>query len=253
MTCAAGKGLNDELRLSQCVAEPARQPAEIRRRSGVLQMRREEPEPAFEHLRRAGGASARQIGGRDSALRRPAGVQELRVGAVHPAFQDAGGEAAADARRTRGRVRIQAEQAAGQIGSAEGAEQTCWMESAFVELPRARRCRRGTPPRYRWRWPYAARGPITGAVSASASEAATAGLLMCTIDSLCVSSYSSACENVPLARAALVTPTRVAGAEDGAGPGGDSATAAARVERPSGVPAPASDRPMMSSTRSFVA
>ena len=39
-------------------------------------------------------------------------------------------------------------------------------------------------------------------VSASASAAATDGLLMCTIDSLCVSSNSSACANEALAKAA---------------------------------------------------
>ena len=46
---------------------------------------------------------------------------------------------------------------------------------------------------------------------------------------------------------------RVAGAEDPAGPGGDIAVAAAIVERPNGVSAPASARPITSRMRSLVA
>jgi len=45
----------------------------------------------------------------------------------------------------------------------------------------------------------------------------------------------------------------VAGPSTRHGPGGDSATAAARVDRPKGVSAPASDSPMTSITRRFVA
>src|SRR5215813_11412341 len=86
-----------------------------------------------------------------------------------------------------------------------------------------------------------------------ASAAETDGLLMCTIDSLCVSSYSSACENAPFANAAMVTLRESPVPSTRHGPAEDIATAASRTERPNGVSAPASDRPMTSSTRDFVA
>ena len=60
--------------------------------------------------------------------------------------------------------------------------------------------------------------PLTARVSASASAVATAGLLMCTIDSLCVSSNSSACANAALANAAAPTATAVAAAPHAARP-----------------------------------
>src|SRR4030095_2450792 len=94
--------------------------------------------------------------------------------------------------------------------------------------------------------------PLTVRVSASASDAATAGLLMCTIDSLCVSSYSSACDNAALANAAVGAPTACDVPRIGAGAGGDIAPAAAIVERPYAVSAPARARPMTSRMRSFV-
>ena len=90
-------------------------------------------------------------------------------------------------------------------------------------------------------------------VSDSARAAATAGLLMCTIDSLCVSSYSSAWAHDPFANAAVVTPTRSPPPKMRQGPGGDIAADAARVARPNGVSAPASARPTTSRMRSFVA
>ena len=69
--------------------------------------------------------------------------------------------------------------------------------------------------------------PVTARVSDSASVAATDGLLMCTIDSLCVSSNSSACGNEAFANAALVTPTRSPLPRMRQGPGGEIATAPA--------------------------
>src|SRR5215813_3519908 len=95
--------------------------------------------------------------------------------------------------------------------------------------------------------------PETRVVSAMAHAAATDGLLMWTIDSLCVSSYSSACENAPLANAAIVTPTASPVPRIRAGPPGEIATAASRTDRPNGVTVPASARPITSSTRCFVA
>ena len=95
--------------------------------------------------------------------------------------------------------------------------------------------------------------PVTSVVSPIASAAATDGLLMCTIDSLCVSSYSSACENAPFANAAIVTFTRSPVPKTRHGPAADIATAATRTDRPNGVSAPASASPMTSRTRSFVA
>ncbi len=94
--------------------------------------------------------------------------------------------------------------------------------------------------------------PETRIVPASASAAATDGLLMCTIDSLCVSSYSSACENAPFANAAIVTFNESPVPKTRHGPGDDIAAAAPCTDRPNGVAAPASDRPMTSRTRSFV-
>ncbi len=95
--------------------------------------------------------------------------------------------------------------------------------------------------------------PVTAVNSERASAAATAGLLMCTIDSLCVSSYSRACERAPLANAAEVTPTRSPKPRMRHGPAGDIATMASRVAFPKAVSAPASDSPMTSMTRSLVA
>ena len=95
--------------------------------------------------------------------------------------------------------------------------------------------------------------PVTGVNSESANAAATAGLLMWTIDSLCVSSYSSACESAPLANAAEVTPTRSPKPRMRQGPAGDIATTASRVDFPNAVSAPASDSPITSITRSLVA
>ena len=126
----------------------------------------------------------------------------------------------------------------------------------------------GWKPR-RWNWPGAttptrqaisfeiamariASRPVTARVSDSASVAATDGLLMCTIDSLCVSSNSSACGNEALANAALVTPTRSPLPRMRHGPGGEIATAPARIARPNRVSAPASARPSTSRMRSFV-
>ena len=93
--------------------------------------------------------------------------------------------------------------------------------------------------------------PVTVRVSDTASAAATLGLLMWTIDSLCVSSYSSAWARAALAKAAMPTPTGSPVPTIRQGPCAVSAAAAARVDRPNGVPDPASARPMTSSSRSF--
>ena len=90
-------------------------------------------------------------------------------------------------------------------------------------------------------------------MSAMASAAETDGLLMCTTDSLCVSSYSSACENAPFANAAIVTLSESPLPSTRHGPGADIATAASRTDLPNGVSAPASARPITSSTRSLLA
>src|SRR5256885_15118529 len=94
--------------------------------------------------------------------------------------------------------------------------------------------------------------PSMFVMSATASAAETDGLLMWTIDSLCVSSYSSACENAPFANAAIVTFSESRVPSTRHGPGDDIATAASRTDRPNGVSAPASASPPTSSTRSFV-
>ena len=215
-----------------------------RRASGVLQVRREQPEPAFEHLRRSGHAAARQERRRDAALRRPAGVQELRVRAVHPAFENARGEAAADARRLRHLPRRRV-RAAGPPGTSRRTARTVPSdESRAGETAPARRCRRGTRSRCRRRSRRSRSRPEIGRRLRQRERGGDRGLLMCTIDSLCVSSYSSACENEPLANAAVVTPTRSPPPKMRHGPGGDMATAAARVARPNGVSAPASARPI---------
>ena len=103
-------------------------------------------------------------------------------------------------------------------GDAEGCEQPGGMKAASMELARATT----TPTRHAISLAIAiariASRPITGRVSASASAAATDGLLMCTIDSLCVSSNSSACGNDALANAACVRPTLSPLPEDPARP-----------------------------------
>src|SRR5688572_1533614 len=74
---------------------------------------------------------------------------------------------------------------------------------------------------------------------------------MWTIDSLCVSSYSSACARAAFAYAAVPTPTGSPVPMMWLRPGGDSVVAACRTERPNGVPDAASARPMTSSVRSL--
>ena len=75
---------------------------------------------------------------------------------------------------------------------------------------------------------------------------------MWTIDSLCVSSNSSACANEALANAANGAAVRSPDPHTRLGPSPAIARTAARTERPSAVPDPAIDRPMTSSSRSFV-
>ena len=250
---SGGEGLERRVPAVPLRAQPARHTVEIARGFSVLKVRGEQSEASLEHLCRPGHALARENGGGDPALRRPSRVQELRVRPIDPAFQDARGEAAADAGGARHLLGIQAKQPAGQIRHPEWREQSRWMKAPPVELSRRDAAdaagyfvadcdrRRRDPAR------------DTGAISAIASAEATAGLLMWTIDSLWVSSYSSACAHAPFANAAVVTPTVRRIRTHRHGPGGDIATAAARVDRPNGVSAPASASPMTSRIRSFVA
>ena len=169
------------------------------------------------------------------------------------ALEHARREAAGDAGRTRHAVADRGRaDPAGAVGDAEGRKQSRGMKPATVELARrdaADAAGNLVAHRNRQRW---RRGPTGPRSRHSASAAATDGLLMCTIDSLCVSSYSSAWPNAALANAAAPTPTRSPVPSTRQGPEGDMATAAARVDRPNGVPSPARARPMTSRIRSFV-
>ena len=251
MTCADGNGLNDALRLSQYVPRPSTRRRKSAGGSACCRCDGEEAEPALEHLHRTRRTSPGQIRCRYSALRRPSRVQELRVGAVHPALQNAGGEAAADAGRPRCGVRIQSEQPTGQVRRAESAEEACRMETALVELTRADAAdparhfvtdgdgRQQLGARHRRRFlRVPARPPPTDCSCARSTRCACRRTRAPARRCRWQGPHSSPTRD-PRCRAMVH------------GPPGDSATAASRVERPSGVSAPASDRPRMSSSRSF--
>ena len=204
-----GEGLERRVAALPVRPRPSMSAAEVRRRIGVLQVRREEAEASLEDLHRAGRAGARQVGGDDSALRRPPGVQKLRVACRPPSTR--GCPAAKLPQMPAARavaVGVQTEQPARQIGRAERAEESGRMKAALVELTGRHAADAAGDLVADGDRGDEARVPTPAVISASASADATDGLLMCTIDSLCVSSYSSACEKVPLASAARVTPTR---------------------------------------------
>ena len=231
ITCAAGNGLNEAFRLSQCVPSPSRTRAKSRGRPRPAGARRT-GRTALRTRGWPGGAARGQERGGDAALRRPSRVQELRCGAIDPAFQDAGAKLPQMPAARAVASASSPSRRAGEVGRRRTARTARWDESRAGGIARARRCRRGRRLRCRARWPRSDRAPDTGRVSASASAAATAGLLMCTIDSLWVSSYSSAWGTrrwrTPPSRRRRCSPepnTRQ-------GPGGEIATAAARVERP---------------------
>ena len=75
---------------------------------------------------------------------------------------------------------------------------------------------------------------------------------MWTIDSLWVSSNSSAWDSAPLAKAAAPTLTRCPLPRIRLGPGGFIAVQARVTDSPNGVGSPASARPITSRTRSLV-
>ncbi len=76
---------------------------------------------------------------------------------------------------------------------------------------------------------------------------------MWTIDSLWVSSYSSAWDSEPLAKAAAPAAKASPVPNTWQGPGPLRAAAASRTDRPNGVEPPAMARPMTSRTRNLVA
>ena len=70
----------------------------------------------------------------DAALRGPSRMQEFRLRPIHPALENARGKTAADASRPRQRVGVEAQQLAGEVGDAERREQSARMESETMEL-----------------------------------------------------------------------------------------------------------------------
>ena len=118
ITCAAGNGLNDALRLSQCRPRPSVMRSKSRWRLGSCRCDAKRAEASFEHLRRAGRARARQDTRRrcrSAPPSRGAGTSVCVPSTQHSRMP--GGEAAADAgRRAPCASASQPEQLAGEIG-----------------------------------------------------------------------------------------------------------------------------------------
>ena len=177
--------------------------AEVLLHRRVLQMRRKQPEAPFEDVRRsadAGVGEERRGQSRSAPRSRSAGTWS----ACRPPSTRAGPPRScrpcpqprrAAARRGRESCRCLRRCQTVRRGRSD--------ESRGDGTGPMTRCRRGTRSRWRPQSRESGRGPSPCAVPASASAAATAGLLMCTIDSLCVSSYSSACDSEALANAAV--------------------------------------------------
>ena len=234
------------------IAEAVGDALEARRRLDVLQVRGEEAEAPLEDFDGTSRAGLGQMGRGDAALRRPAGVQELRVGPVDPALEDAAGEAAADTERPRATVGIEPEQPARERGGTKGAEQPGRVEAALVELPGGDAADAAGH--------FVADGH--GRDQVAAGDGRRLGNGHRRGDGRAAHVHDRLVVRVVvferLRKGAVCEGRRghadlVAAAEDGARAirrhRGHRRT---RVERPSGESAPASERPMMSRTRSFV-
>ncbi len=137
-TCAAGNGLNDELRLSQCVPRPSVSRDRIsRRRLDVLQVRGEQSPSPFEHLRRA-----RRAGAREKRRRRCRSAPTIRDAGISSASRRPSirGCPTRSCRRCRRPApwppRPVRSSLRGEIGHAERGKQPRRMEAAPVKLTR---------------------------------------------------------------------------------------------------------------------
>ena len=226
---------------------------EVLRNRGILQVRRKEPEASFEDLRRPGDAGAGEERGGDPALRREAGVQKLRLRPIDPALEESGGTTAGRARRPGQLLDTEPEDLSRAHGDAERREEPGRMKAAAMELP--------------GRHAAHAAGDLVGdrdreneLASTQRSASRRARARPPPRDCSCARSTRCACRRTrapatarrwrtpPSARRRAAPLPKIR-----AGPGGDSADAAAIVDRPNGVSAPASARPITSRMRSLVA
>ena len=249
-----GKRLERGVAAIPAITQVAGDAAEVLGDLGVLQVRCKEAEAPLEDQGRAGDTGLGEKGGRKCRLcAAQPGCGNLTCVPSTQHSRQASGKAADDARSSRERFGLEGEHFSGEISDAEGREESGGVKATAMELPD------GNAADARGNFVPESDGenqsslPETGMISERAMAAATDGLDMWTIDSLLVSSNSWAWEKDPLAKAAVVTPTLSPVPRMRQGPGGDMTMAAARVARPILVSPPPRDKPMVSSTRSFVA